>query len=622
LIQARISDLDDEEKNLLDVASCCGFEFDPALVGRALGMPLIPTLQRFGRIEGRHRLVRSSGRAYAFDHHQVQEALYEGLSEQLREAYHEAIAQALRVGEGVEGTDPSDLDGVVCVDLCEHFLKGRRGEEALPYLNAALDHLERRFLNERAIALADRALETPGILEGRQRLEVLLRKNSRLQLRGRREAQSEVLDESLALARETGDGALLAEVEGAIGRLRWLTGRTAEARDHFERSLALAREAGAWRAEVQATGDVGLIHVRLGRYEDARAMYERNLSLARTHGDVRAEGVATSNLGAVLSRLRRWEEAQERFEQGIALACRIDDRQLEAYPTAALGNLLWSLGRTQEAKPYMERALSLARETGDRNAEANATMGLANLLVAREQFGAALEHYERSLALSRAIGDRELEGLTIGNLGHLLYLLGRREEARARCGEHLALGREVGAPAIEMLALHNLALLRLEDDDKRAAVRLADEADELRRQIGDSSQAGPLMIQLAEIRRRVGDERGAREAIREAIDMSRRHRNAVELAHALALRARLPGERPDEALAALDEAGEGANTPEVRYHLWMATGEHEHLAEAKRRLDYRVEHAPEAYRPSMLENVRMNREIMDAWERSRDPEGT
>ena len=38
-----------------------------------------------------------------------------------------------------------------------------------------------------------------------------------------------------------------------------------------------------------------------------------------------------------------------------------------------------------------------------------------------------------------------------------------------------------------------------------------------------------------------------------------------------------------------------------------------HLAGAKRLLDHRVDHAPEEYRESMLKNVRLHREIMEAW---------
>ncbi len=58
-----------------------------------------------------------------------------------------------------------------------------------------------------------------------------------------------------------------------------------------------------------------------------------------------------------------------------------------------------------------------------------------------------------------------------------------------------------------------------------------------------------------------------------------------------------------------------SNTAKVRCLLWTATGDLTHLAEAKRLLDHLVEHAPEEYRESMLKNVRLHREIMEAWER-------
>ena len=55
---------------------------------------------------------------------------------------------------------------------------------------------------------------------------------------------------------------------------------------------------------------------------------------------------------------------------------------------------------------------------------------------------------------------------------------------------------------------------------------------------------------------------------------------------------------------------------EARFLLWKATHDVAHLTKAKRLLEYRVEHAPEEYRESMLKNVRLNREIMAAWEAS------
>ena len=51
LVNARVADLTAEERDLLDVACCWGFEFDPGLVGEVLGVGRIPLLKRFGQIE-------------------------------------------------------------------------------------------------------------------------------------------------------------------------------------------------------------------------------------------------------------------------------------------------------------------------------------------------------------------------------------------------------------------------------------------------------------------------------------------------------------------------------------------------------------------------------------------
>jgi hypothetical protein len=53
---------------------------------------------------------------------------------------------------------------------------------------------------------------------------------------------------------------------------------------------------------------------------------------------------------------------------------------------------------------------------------------------------------------------------------------------------------------------------------------------------------------------------------------------------------------------------------EVRFHLWELTKDKTHLAEAKRLLDFAVEHAPEDCRVSMIENVPLHRDIMKACE--------
>src|SRR6185436_16048937 len=109
--------------------------------------------------------------------------------EQLREEYHAAIADGIERTHGAASKEPKDVDGAVCVDLAEHFLKGAQGARALRYLAPALTHLEKSYLNDAAIRLTDRALTVPGLLAGKERAEVLLRRAGRFDLLGRRDSE-------------------------------------------------------------------------------------------------------------------------------------------------------------------------------------------------------------------------------------------------------------------------------------------------------------------------------------------------------------------------------------------------------------------------------------------------
>jgi len=61
--------------------------------------------------------VRSAGRRYVFDHHQVQEKLYAGLSDLHRESYHAALAETSEARSEAVSRELADLDGALCVDL-------------------------------------------------------------------------------------------------------------------------------------------------------------------------------------------------------------------------------------------------------------------------------------------------------------------------------------------------------------------------------------------------------------------------------------------------------------------------------------------------------------------------
>ena len=107
LVNARVADLTEEERDLLDVASCCGFEFDPAARGRRPRAGPDPRAQalRPDRAAAPPRAVRRA-RLRLRPPPGAGGALRQPDTDSLREEYHAAIAEALEARAGCSGQGP------------------------------------------------------------------------------------------------------------------------------------------------------------------------------------------------------------------------------------------------------------------------------------------------------------------------------------------------------------------------------------------------------------------------------------------------------------------------------------------------------------------------------------
>jgi tetratricopeptide (TPR) repeat protein len=462
LIQARIADLDEEEQEILDVAACCGFTFDPGLVAEAAGTARIPVLRRLAHLERKHRLVRSRGDRFAFDHHQVHEALYDALPASLSREYHAAI------GEVLSARHP-EPDGATAADLCEHLLKGGQGEKALPILDGALGRLEKSYLNEQAVALADLALASEGLLTGASRAEILLRKAARLGLLGRGEPEEATLGEAVAIADEEGDPDLRSRARLAAGWSHMQRSRSEAARERFGSHLAVACEIGDRHGESIAAGNLGSVFHEQGRFETAREFYDRKLAITREIGDRRGEGTATGDQGLVLLNLGRYEEGREAYRRRLEIAREIGDRHGEGSALMSLGTLHAWLGSTGRAKEQVEASVAIFQEIGARREEGYAVHGLAEVAEATGDAGAAMRFCEEALAIHRQTDHRAGVASTLATLGRLLLEGDRHEDARARLIEALELATDSGQPTVIVLASSLLARLPGTSPDRALA---------------------------------------------------------------------------------------------------------------------------------------------------------
>ncbi|MHC4164902.1 MAG: tetratricopeptide repeat protein [Planctomycetota bacterium] len=229
----------------------------------------------------------------------------------------------------------------------------------------------------------------------------------------------------------------------------------------------------------------------------------------------------------------------------------------------------------------------------------------------------AQAQYEKWLAVAREIRDRRGEADATGDMGTALLMQGRYEEARAHVEKALTLAREIGGRGEEGWALGLLASLAEFEGEAETALRLHGEALALRRELGQKNCVAETLVALGGIELKRGDPESAVAHLDEALTLAREVKEPNVILVATVYRARLPGGNIEAAQAALEEHEERAEhgtKMDACFRLWELTKYEAHLAEAKRLLDFAVEHSPEDCRTSMIENVPLHRDIMEAWE--------
>ena len=613
LIEARLSGLGEPERDLLEVGACCGFTFDPLLVAEVAGVDRIPALRALGRTETHHRLVHSQGRVFAFDHNQVMEVLYAGLSPMLREEYHAAIAQALV--RRLDAGESQETSGSVAAEACRHGLRSTRPELVLPHLGLALEHLQEGFQIGESLRLIEEVLAQPDLVSPNRRCRLLLKQNNLLGVLGKRPAQEAVLAEAAAIAESLGDEALRLDVHLARAHLAFNQGQLDEARRHFEKARTAAETGGDRASLGRAEGGLGLVAYRAGRFEDARRHFEANHAIAEALDDRPTAASALGNLGVVLQALGRQEEALDCSQRVAAAAREMGDLRIEGKCCDNLGILLQSLGRVEEARRSYERAVEIADRVGDRMSQAVGRVNLGSALREQDRLAEARECLVTALDIGREIRDPINQAISLDNLGAAALSMGDHDEARRCFEEALALCRQVGSRRDESYVLENQARLAEDEGRDDDAVLLLEESLGLRREIKYPLGEASTLAILGGVLVRQGRIEQARAAFDEAMRLATAHESPGPLLRALAGRAELADGASDALRAALGRyAGKVEREDEIRawWALWRSTGDAKALAEARRLLAERVARAPPEYQVSMRTSVPLHRGILEA----------
>lgn len=103
LLSGTLDRLSEEDREILDVASVAGEEFDAVLVSAVIGRDEAHALRAAHRIEREGSALVRAGEGFSFAHPTVRDAVYESMPPKLRREYHRELAAALKSMEARPG---------------------------------------------------------------------------------------------------------------------------------------------------------------------------------------------------------------------------------------------------------------------------------------------------------------------------------------------------------------------------------------------------------------------------------------------------------------------------------------------------------------------------------------
>jgi len=613
LTRARIAELSESDRELLDVAACCGFSFDPVLVGEVLSLGRIPTLKRFTHIQRRHRLVQARGRQFSFDHYQLREALHEGLSELLREEYHAAIADTLIAREG--GRTAAEVPGPAAMEITTHMLDASRGAAALPWLMNALENLAAAYDFVSLLDLSERALALPGLLEGEHRIEALLRKGSACRLLGRWEEGDATWREAVTISRDGVDPEVRARALVQYAGFLCQRGAFRDAHPFARDALRVAVRLGEDDTAARAWNVSGMVLLNLGRTRAAEAHLLKSLRLARVCGDRDVEAKNHTTLARVRQLRGDPDAAREHNEEAIRIFRETGHRMNEAAAVGAYGAWFFARGRFEEAREKFEEHRRLSRAIGYRRGELTAETNLGSLHFALGRFEEARRCFERDHQLSSEAGDSRGAARGAGHLAEALAALGEFGRARELWQSVLPVFDEQGDRRWAALTVQHLARIAesLSDTDL-AGVRYEQAILAFRKINADSSLAETL-IDHGRLLKDSGRGESARPLFEEALTLARSAELPLGMVLATAHLSGYPDVSPEPAREALERFEDHINLlerMEARYELFLSTEDRSHIEAAVETLEGILSHVPPARRGRVANTVPLYRRIRQA----------
>ncbi len=633
-IQQRLRLIDPTSLRIAEIASVLGRSFDPEL----LSMTVRTKENRLSRAIGnllRAGIFEREDGGYRFAHDKIRAFCYEGLSTGARRTYHARVAAAL-----------AQVPDVPMHRLAWHQLCAGQRHLASDSWSKAGDQAREIHACEEALRAYRYAIscikrDRPRDVEARdvEEFSLLVKSDEVLAVLGRPVERREILERMSVLCRKMPRASLQAILFVRKALLEEHVGNYALASSLARRAWGLAKRAGDSATETEALRVMAWALNRIGRHWRSLAIARLIL---RKSGDLNSltKVAALWQAAAVLVKLGDYSSGMsyiQRAKHALSEIGYMDEHPhilgVEAIAYKWTGNLKASRGN-------LIKALSLARGTYDPVTASRMTFQIATLDALEGMLGNSLRRLRKASVDSRSAGYTRTYIACLNEVANGIgRLLGNYRWGRTATDRALSLVGMADSPYVFAVIRTTQAQLLLDQERLGEALTAADEVIRLskgERYSGDLHSQyleclvlrGALFLQEGDPPRAVSDLESARDVQSRIGERLRLPDTLTYLALAYAKQgdADRALSTSEEAVRLLTEIGYANYQPQrIFWHHYLIL----EMFDRSPRLQY-LERAVEfieaqsstlsrAQARRLRQEVRLNREILAAWERHRQP---
>ena len=531
LVKARFGSMDNETRDLLELAAVVGRTFDldllckTAACGEARALGIVEPLLSSGLIVG------VLGNTYEFSHDKLRQTLYEDIKDHRRRELHLRVAGSLKEASG----EPAEL--------AHHYLRAHEWQPALENLVRAARKAQESYAWETSLKNYAQALEIVDKLpnSGEDRFELLAARERLLEHMDCWEERAQVVQEMFELANRLEDRARMAEVHvrriGVLAALSDFIGAEEAGRAAVEIFRELEDEAG----EARAHREIGYVFWTNGDAAASLGANFRALQLNRKIGDRRSEAGVMGNIAEVYRGMGDYEGALRWAGEAVRIYRELGEKLGEAMRLATVATIHRERGDLNAALRLVLETLRLYTELGAKNLLVAQHSACGTLYLGLGDPRKALENFQSAARYSREIGYTRDEGYSLMSMGASLEQLGDHTgaaDAYRRAVELLGTAYEASGSPKELSgkadALALLAgTLHRSLDEPIQALDAYEAAAEIYRELGDTRRLRNVSLGLAGLRWRLGNPKDSARLYEEALKLAQEQDEKTQEAAAL-----------------------------------------------------------------------------------------